>query len=276
MALNLPTFYKRTGSAIVFAIVMLAGLLYTSWSYFLLIVLINGLCFRDFIRLIKKITPDFYWPVWLQPAFIGLSTIVLAVVFLFQTGIADPKLITGIALVLTGLFAAGLLANKSYFQTVAQGFAGLIYITWPMIMLLAMKNTHNYLPIMLILMIWANDTLAYLVGSFIGKTPFSPISPKKTWEGTAGGALLTIAGAITCGYFMHIFELTDWIAIALCATVFGTIGDLLESKIKRIAGVKDSGNLMPGHGGAMDRFDSLLLAAPFAGVYVLYFIHISK
>jgi phosphatidate cytidylyltransferase len=129
------------------------------------------------------------------------------------------------------------------------------------------------LPIALILMIWINDTMAYLVGSFIGKTPFSPISPKKTWEGTAGGALLTIAAAIAYGYFSHSqYAMQHWIALALCAAVAGTLGDLLESKLKRMAGVKDSGAIMPGHGGALDRFDSLLVAAPFAYVYANYFM----
>ena len=121
-------------------------------------------------------------------------------------------------------------------------------------------------------MIWSNDTFAYLVGSFIGKTSLSDISPNKTWEGTIGGALLTIAGACVYGYFSNNYRWIDWMALALCATVAGTFGDLMESKLKRMADVKDSGNLMPGHGGAMDRFDSLLIATPFAFMYVNYFM----
>ena len=114
--------------------------------------------------------------------------------------------------------------------------------------------------------------MAYLVGSFIGKTPFSAISPKKTWEGTAGGALLTMGGAMLYGYFSHKYRMIDWAALALCAGVAGTLGDLVESKLKRMADVKDSGTLMPGHGGALDRFDSLLLAAPFACAYLCCFM----
>ena len=128
------------------------------------------------------------------------------------------------------------------------------------------------LPLALILMIWMNDTMAYLVGSFIGKTPFSEISPKKTWEGTAGGALLTIAGAAIFGYYTGAYRMIDWIMLALCASVAGTAGDLLESKLKRMADVKDSGTMMPGHGGALDRFDSLLVATPFAFVYAYLFM----
>ena len=153
-----------------------------------------------------------------------------------------------------------------------QAAGGLLYITLPMLLLLSMRMQDMLLPIMLILMIWSNDTMAYLVGSFIGKTPFSPISPQKTWEGTVGGALLTVGAACAVGYYTQTFSMATWIALALCATIAGTFGDLLESKLKRMADVKDSGTLMPGHGGALDRFDSLLIAAPFAFVYLNYFM----
>ncbi len=121
-------------------------------------------------------------------------------------------------------------------------------------------------------MIWMNDTMAYLVGSLIGKTPFSEISPKKTWEGTAGGALLTILGAAVWGYYSPYYKMADWMMLALCAAVAGTAGDLLESRLKRLANVKDSGSIMPGHGGALDRFDSLLAAVPFAYCYAYVFM----
>ena len=119
---------------------------------------------------------------------------------------------------------------------------------------------------------WMNDTMAYLVGSIIGRTPFSKISPKKTWEGTAGGALLTLAGAAVWGFYSPYYTMVDWIVLALCASVAGTAGDLLESRLKRLADVKDSGAMMPGHGGALDRFDSLLVAIPFAFSYAYVFM----
>ena len=134
-------------------------------------------------------------------------------------------------------------------------------------MLIVIRDISIAIPIALILMIWMNDTMAYLVGSFIGKTPFSKISPKKTWEGTAGGAILTVAGAAIWGYYSPHYTIADWIVLALCAAIECTAGDLLESKLKRMADVKDSGTMMPGHGGALDRFDSLLVATPFAFVY---------
>ena len=113
--------------------------------------------------------------------------------------------------------------------------------------------------------------MAYVVGSLIGKTPLSKISPKKTWEGTVGGIILAV---VVISIFLQ--PLLYWkylLAISLIAAIAGTFGDLLESKLKRMADVKDSGQIMPGHGGFMDRFDSLLLATPFVWLYVQFFMY---
>lgn len=150
---------------------------------------------------------------------------------------------------------------------------GLLYITMPILMLMHFRTQDRetllgdwgwFVPLGLILSLWINDTMAYLVGSFIGKTPFSKISPKKTWEGTIGGAIL-------CVVVMSLLT-QEWMVISIIAAIFGTLGDLLESKLKRMANVKDSGSIMPGHGGFLDRFDSLLLATPFVWVYVSLFM----
>jgi phosphatidate cytidylyltransferase len=161
---------------------------------------------------------------------------------------------------------------------------GLIYITMPLSMLIDLRLENivykgNFvfadfgyiLPCTIIFSIWINDTMAYIVGSLIGKTPFSKISPKKTWEGTGGGAILCIITIGITGYFILNDYKTTAIIAAICA-IFGTMGDLLESKIKRMANVKDSGSIMPGHGGFLDRFDSLLVAVPFVWLYVKLFI----
>jgi phosphatidate cytidylyltransferase len=125
---------------------------------------------------------------------------------------------------------------------------------------------------MVIAALWINDTMAYLVGSFIGRRPLTKISPKKTWEGTLGGIILSILAMGTIGYFVSSeFDweaILQWMTVAAIASIMGTFGDLLESKLKRMANVKDSGQIMPGHGGFLDRFDSLLLAAPFVWIYV--------
>jgi phosphatidate cytidylyltransferase len=157
---------------------------------------------------------------------------------------------------------------------------GIFYITMPVLMLIDLrfdnifyKGSHVFIdfgyiiPCTIIFSIWINDTMAYIVGSLIGKTPFSKISPKKTWEGTAGGALLCVIVMGIIGHYVFGDYRAAVIIAAICA-VFGTAGDLLESKIKRLAGVKDSGSIMPGHGGFLDRFDSLLVAAPFVWLFV--------
>ena len=166
----------------------------------------------------------------------------------------------------------------------------LLYIIIPVLILVGLgcsydfkslitKNTYqSYIPCLMFFSIWINDTMAYIVGSFIGKTPFSKISPKKTWEGTIGGVILCVL-IIQLGteFIFHdsqnLFRNT---IIATICGIFGTLGDLLESKLKRMANIKDSGSIMPGHGGFLDRFDSLLLALPAVFLYQLIFSIFSR
>lgn len=156
---------------------------------------------------------------------------------------------------------------------------GLVYITLPVVLLLYIRigtdinNDNNFLKVIpcgIIFSIWINDTMAYIVGSLIGKTPLSKISPKKTWEGTIGGALLCIITISLIGKATGFYNYKNWIVLASCCAVFGTLGDLFESKLKRMANVKDSGTLMPGHGGFLDRFDSLLVATTFVALYYFF------
>jgi phosphatidate cytidylyltransferase len=114
--------------------------------------------------------------------------------------------------------------------------------------------------------------MAYVVGSFIGKTPLSSISPKKTWEGTVGGILLAVVVMSLIAYLTQKLSVTHAAIIAALASISGTYGDLFESKLKRLAGVKDSGKIMPGHGGFLDRFDSILFAAIVVWAYVIFFV----
>ena len=172
--------------------------------------------------------------------------------------------------------------DKKYLKYI---LLGLIYITIPIFLMIdlgtelrvyTINNTneiiyHKLIPCSIIFSIWINDTMAYIVGSLIGKTPLSKISPKKTWEGTLGGIILAtfVAGVIAWQFDLNIQKI---VIIAGIASIAGTIGDLLESKLKRMAGVKDSGNIMPGHGGFLDRFDSLLLAIPAVWLYIFLFM----
>ena len=275
MALNWPTFFTRLGSSIVFVAIMLTGLLWNEWSFFGLIVLIEVLCLRDYFRLVQKIDKESFWPKWLPVAVQLVGLLVLAL-YCNKLSELSPLVIRIVLMLLPVLPAilllAGVLSKKNSFSALMQAAGGMMYITLPMLLLLNIRTYDFALPIAIIVMIWSNDTMAYLVGSFIGKHQFSPISPKKTWEGVIGGAVLTIAAAGIYGYYSETYRFIDWMALAFCVTIAGTLGDLMESKLKRMADIKDSGSLMPGHGGALDRFDSLLVAAPFAFLYSYYFM----
>ncbi len=176
--------------------------------------------------------------------------------------------------------------KKIYGKNVLYFLLGLIYITMPIVMMIDVAHkchiyttdNTNYveflkiIPCLIIFSIWINDTMAYLVGSVIGKTPFSKISPKKTWEGTIGGAILCVIVISLIAYFTELIKVKDAAIIAALCAIFGTLGDLFESKLKRMANVKDSGSFMPGHGGFLDRFDSLLFAVPAVWIYIKLFL----
>jgi phosphatidate cytidylyltransferase len=224
MAFDTKTFKTRTLTAIIFAIAMLIGLLWNKWAFIILFTIIHFGCWYEFIKLLKKISPENY------------------------------KL---------------------------KSLLGLFYITLPIVLMILIRienlrgvsdNFLKIIPCGIVFSIWINDTMAYIVGSFIGKTPLSSVSPKKTREGTIGGIVLCVIVISLIGYFANYFSVVDWIFISLFCALFGTLGDLLESKLKRMANVKDSGSLMPGHGGFLDRFDSMLVAIPFVFVYYFLFI----
>lgn len=154
-----------------------------------------------------------------------------------------------------------------------------IYIVLPLslINLLAFGNFACFsgeapfyaIPLAIYIFIWASDTGAYLCGSLLGRHRLFPrISPKKSWEGSIGGALLTVGAAVAVAHFYGFMNVWQWIGMALVVVVFGTYGDLTESMIKRHLGIKDSGNILPGHGGLLDRLDSMFFAIPAVIVYL--------
>lgn len=152
-------------------------------------------------------------------------------------------------------------------------FLALAYIALPFVLLTKIpfidENYHPKILVGIFTIIWIDDTFAYLIGSTLGRTKLYPkVSPNKTVEGAVGG----LAGALIAAYFVAIYcpivNLTHWMIIALLIVVFGLLGDLIESKFKREAGIKDSSNLIPGHGGFLDRLDSIIFAAPFVYVYL--------
>ena len=287
MAFNWKIFQTRTLTAIIFAAVMLTGLLWNKWSFLALFSIIHFGCWWEYFNLLEKIHKTVYHPVTrIGFMLIGFSIMLFFCGPIFQISHYQLRdLSFPIAIVGLVTLAIGFILTKSInlkpFGTAA---LGLLYISLSWGLLLSLRQSGmvfkgNFLmidfgivlPIAIIFSIWINDTMAYIVGSLIGKTPLSGISPKKTWEGTIGGMILAIIIMSIASWLTH-FSIYDAIIIAALSAIAGTFGDLLESKLKRMAGVKDSGNIMPGHGGFLDRFDSLLLAIPAVWLYVFLFL----
>ena len=163
-------------------------------------------------------------------------------------------------------------------HSLERSFFSLGYIAFPVALLnCIMSITAPRLLLGMFMFIWLYDTGAYCVGVLIGRHRlFERISPKKSWEGVIGGVLACVAGAyVTHRWFDEFFqvpELATWLGLSVVVAVFATFGDLVESLIKRTVGVKDSGHILPGHGGILDRIDSLLLVAPAVLIYLLLII----
>lgn len=289
MAFNWQTFRIRTLTATIFVVIMLAGLLWNHWSFLILFSIIHFGCWWEYLKLAERIhNTSFhaYTKLGLMVMGYGLMLCFCGPAYHFNNyglkeNISLPVSAAGFALLLTGIFQKNAIKLKAF----GMALLGLVYISlcWGLMIDLYngveihLHNTTyiialNFIPLTIIAAIWINDTMAYLIGSLIGKTPLSKISPKKTWEGTVGGIIFCIVlmyflwGRLA--YAMHDHMNMIFGIIAAIAAISGVFGDLLESKLKRIAGVKDTGSLMPGHGGFLDRFDSLLLAIPFVWIFI--------
>jgi phosphatidate cytidylyltransferase len=290
MALNLATLKTRTLTAAIFVVVMVIGLLWNHWSFFVLFSIIHFGCWAEYQKLVGLIDPDYThvspfhrygvmlagWCIMLN--FTSNAYSVFGV-HLHEVGWFLGLLFVFILPVIELLFAKDInLKNIGY------SAAGLLYISLSLGLMMDLRSRYmtmdfssfsfNFsfaLPLLIIAAIWINDTMAYIVGSLIGKRKLSEISPKKTWEGTIGGVILAVGVIAIWNGATNNFRFTGagiWMTIAAIAAITGTFGDLLESKLKRAANVKDSGTIMPGHGGFLDRFDSLLVATPFCWLYI--------
>lgn len=159
---------------------------------------------------------------------------------------------------------------------VALTITGIIYIAVPLALLNLLNGPDAYrlwhFPVILVgffLITWLYDTGAYLYGKQFGKHKFfERVSPKKTWEGIIAGTIIALATAVGLHYLTPEIQLVDWFAMALLIIVFGTFGDLVESLFKRSLRIKDSGSILPGHGGILDRFDAIFLSVPFVFLYL--------
>lgn len=286
MAFNRQIFQTRALTAIVFVIVMSVGLLWNQWSFFILFSIIHFGAWIEYQNLVGRFHPHYNkvsafhryavmiagWSLLLFFSNYGLKIAGVALTDIgFWKGIVFMILLPLIMFIDSKIVFPG---------NIVYSFFGLVYISLPLALMIDLRNhwtgevvSLSYtIPLLIVFSIWINDTMAYIVGSLLGRTPLSKISPRKTWEGTIGGIILTIPVIAFIAYYTQRLSITDAAVMSALAAIAGTFGDLFQSKLKRMAGVKDSGNFMPGHGGFLDRFDSLLFAVIVVWFYAVFLL----
>lgn len=272
-------FRTRFITGVLFVAVLLLSILGSAWSFVMLSAAICAICLWEFFRLtIPHETQGFkvwsllwcIYPVavaaaqsagWIRLSsdswfpLMAVHSLLICFTFIFRIFRPQPHTFQGIAYMVMGFFYLAVPFIFLFHSSFRQG----IYI----------------LPIGLAIYVftWINDTFAYAFGSWMGKTPLFPnISPKKTLEGAIGGFVCTVLFSLIFTAIYKVLDIWEWMAVAAIMAFFGGIGDMVESLLKRNLGRKDSGQIFPGHGGALDRFDSFIFAQPFVAAY-LYFIY---
>lgn len=255
-----------------FIIVMLASVLTGQYVFDVFYFLLGSFCLWEFFGLLKGASIS---PARLTALLNGAFIYIVFVLIAYND--EAHKLILLLPVTLSAIAIQELFKkDEAPFTNIAYTYFGLLFTIVPFCFFHALGYLNGsfnaHLPMAFLLMLWGNDTGAYLVGSKLGRTKlFERHSPKKTWEGFIGGIIITVGIAfIISKYFIEV-PLQHLIGMAVLIGVFGTVGDLIESMLKRSLNVKDSGGILPGHGGLLDRFDGLLMAAPIVYAY-LYFV----
>ena len=275
----------RAITGVFFVAVMLGSLLCGHYVFGGFYLLLSLLCLQEFYKLIRQATH-------LRPnmgiGMIGAVAIYAVFALLtYSNSLATPdaemhipvhKLIILLVPVLVAVFILELFQEKADpISNIAYTFTGILFAAVPFTFFHALAYVSNagfnyHIPMAFLLMLWANDTGAYLVGRSLGRTKlFERHSPKKTWEGFIGGVLISAGVGYIISIYFKDMPWNNWISVAIIISLVGTLGDLVESMFKRSLGIKDSGGILPGHGGLLDRFDGLLMAAPIVFTY-LYFV----
>ncbi|WP_299758882.1 phosphatidate cytidylyltransferase [uncultured Pontibacter sp.] len=254
------------------AALFIGSIWFSEWSYFLLFLGLTLLGISEFYTLVgvQGMRPN-------KPLGLILGAVFFASMFLVQKEVMPGELLYLSLPLLFLVFIAEMYRKKPQpFTNIAFTITGVAYVAGPFGLLHLLGyfgDAYSWQPILgLMLLIWAADTGAYIFGKNFGKHKlFERISPGKTWEGWAGGAFLTILAGYGMSFLFLDLEIYQWIGVAVIVAVFGVLGDLSESMLKRSLGVKDSGTLLPGHGGILDRFDSLLIVIPFVVAFLKIF-----
>lgn len=262
-------FWQRTLTGILFVIVLAGGIFYHQLSFATIFLLIVVAGIHEMSILFSKTENkvDLF-----TTAFLGIYIFIST--YLIQAKILDSSAYLAIIPIVAYIFIKELfLQNKAPLTNIALSLLTACYIALPfaLINILAFQDgQYNFhLPLAIFILVWINDTGAYLSGITLGKHKFfERISPKKTWEGTIGGFVLTIVASYVLSLFWDDMNLFQWLIFGGITSIMAVLGDLAESMFKRSIGVKDSGTILPGHGGILDRFDAVLFAIPMAVFYI--------
>ncbi len=271
---NYSNLGQRAITALVGAIIVISASVYSDWTYFIVFAAILGFSQMEFYKLTGL---DGMLPLKSFGTFLGL--LIFTLTFMVQREHLDRDYLALIFPIASLTFFIKLYrkTDKKPFTGVAFTFLGIFYVAVPFSLLniavFAVDQIYHYeILIGCLLILWASDTGAYFAGTRFGKTKlFERVSPKKSWEGFLGGAFAAIGIAFALTKYFNTLEDWKWLVIAGIIIVAGTYGDLIESLFKRSIEIKDSGKGLPGHGGFMDRFDGLLLSAPFITAFLKIF-----
>lgn len=270
----------RIFTAVIFVAVMLIGTIANAYTYLLLFGLINFLCLREFYDLVLGQDPERSKLRYTVALVLGLSPFILTTLVQMEwISLSNDWILKIILLYLVSFFITFVVelrkASRYALQNLGFIALGIVYIGAPFGILnaIAFREGDYQVHIVLgtILLIWTNDTAAYLIGSNVGRHHLFPrISPNKTWEGTIGAIITTLIIAFPVSLVFPQFPFGTWLILALLISLAGGVGDLVESMIKRSLTIKDSGGLLPGHGGFLDRFDAFLFSIPFVAAFLIF------
>jgi phosphatidate cytidylyltransferase len=269
----LKNLVQRTVSGIVYLIIIIGSLFLGKYGFGAVFLLAGILALLEFYEL-NGIPGTTTVPI----LGIAAAAVIFILSFLVTAQMGESRLLTVVLSLPVLLFIAALYSSVSDpVKSLGIVFLGIVYVVIPLAamnyLVFPAVNDHMYthrIVLGILSLVWINDTGAYVAGTLLGRHRLFPrISPKKSWEGLAGGTILTMATAWWMTDIMGILSQTDWIILGAVASVFGVYGDLAESLIKRKADRKDSGALIPGHGGVLDRIDSILFVMPVSFLYLM-------
>lgn len=264
-------FVKRTISGGIFVAIVVTSILLSPYTFAVVFAVFTALAAHEFHKLTNK-------PVDIQVnktvALIG-ALLLFVCSFVYASGKFQYPVYSFYGLFIVAVFIAELYRKKQNpVNNLAYFILGQIFIALPFSLLSYILFVSDYQPIILLavfISIWVNDTGAYVTGMLLGKHKlFERISPKKTWEGFIGGAVFALISGFVFSLFIPELNLLQWFIFSEIIVIFGTFGDLTESLMKRTENVKDTGNIIPGHGGLLDRFDSMLMLAPVIFIWLSF------